>query len=49
MYYLLFVYFIVVYLFIFETKRLSDGFHQSFTDENKFIKKNIAVELQTFA
>ena len=34
---------------VLDTKPLKYGSHQSFTDKNKFLKKNVAVELKALA
>ena len=34
---------------VLDTKPLKYGLHQSFTDKNKFVKRNVAVELESLA
>ena len=34
---------------VLDTKPLKHGLHQSFTDKNKFVKRNVAVELESLA
>ena len=34
---------------VLDTKPIKYGLHQSFTDKNKFVKRNVAVELEALA
>ena len=34
---------------VLDTKPLKYGLHQLFTDKNKFVKRNVAIELETLA
>ena len=34
---------------VLDTKQLKYGLHKSFTDKNKFVKRNVAVKLESLA